>query len=112
MKSRLMRSHYTQNDVTLCVRNVHSVLCKYWSNVNYLTFNDTESLKYMCETMDIHVQRYANFIQWQFVNRKKWFINNADPIFVCKTPEEYAKSKTLPRISKWILILISSVIMP
>jgi hypothetical protein len=48
-----MTSHYTQNDVASCVRNVYSVLCKYWKNVDYLIINDMESLKYMCETMDI-----------------------------------------------------------
>jgi hypothetical protein len=48
-----MTSHYTQNYVAICVGNVYSVLCKYRSNVNYFIFNDMESLKYMCETMDL-----------------------------------------------------------
>jgi hypothetical protein len=34
------------------------------------------------------------------------------PVFVCKTPEENAKSKTLPRILRLILFVICSVIMP
>jgi hypothetical protein len=38
--------------------------------------------------------------------------DNADPIFVYKTPEENAKSKTLPRTSQLILYVTSSVIMP
>ena len=54
MKSRLMTSHYTQNDVASCVRVVYSALCKYRENVDYLTFNDMESMEYMYETMDIH----------------------------------------------------------
>jgi hypothetical protein len=77
----------------------------------YLTFNDMESYVWNYGYTVI-VQRYVNFIQWQFVNRQKWFVKHADPIFVCKTPEENAKSKTLPRTSKLIWIVISSVIMP
>jgi hypothetical protein len=51
-------------------------------------------------------------IQWQFVDREKWLINNADPVFICKTFEENDESKTLTGTSKLILIVSSSVIMP
>jgi hypothetical protein len=37
---------------------------------------------------------------------EKWFIKNADPLVVCKTPEENDKSKTLLKTSKLIYIVI------
>jgi hypothetical protein len=58
MKSRLMTAHHTQNDVASCVRNLYSVL----RNVGYLTFNNKESLTYMCETMDIQCKYKGMFI--------------------------------------------------
>jgi hypothetical protein len=73
--------------------------------VDYLTFNDMELLKYMCETMDIQWKYKGMLILYNDNSLivKNDSINNADPIFVCKTPEENAKSKTLPRTSKLIL---------
>jgi hypothetical protein len=75
--------------------------------MDYLTFDDMESLKSMCETMDIQWEYQCMLILY---NHNSLIINNADPIFVYKTPEKNTKSKTLPRISQLILYVISFVI--